>query len=136
MENTTIQRINICQPKPAGPLSRANSEKEEQNMQRGRPAYSCGMERVRRIQACLNLAAQYQDGCRMDPVRAGIANAICRKLTQTELQCLRLYYNDGIQQGKIAAMLGRAQSTISRTLLRAEQKLEWALALPDLLNHT
>lgn len=102
-------------------------------MQRGKPAYPCGRARVQRIQACLNLAAQYQDGCRMDPVMGGIANAICQKLTANELQCLQLYYNDGIQQGKIAAMSGRTQSTISRTLLRAERKLEWALALPELL---
>ena len=133
MERKTIPWTDICPGQTSGPMSTAYNEKEEQRMQRGKPAYPCGRERVQRIQACLNLAAQYQDGCRMDPVRAGIASAICRKLTRKELQCLQLYYNDGIQQGKIAAMLGRAQSTISRTLLRAEQKLEWALALPDLL---
>lgn len=95
--------------------------------------YQCGLEQVRRIQSCLNLVAQYEGGCRMSPSTAGIACAISRNLTQAEKECLRLYYNDGLQQKQIAAMLKRSQSTVSRTLCRGEQKMAWALNLPQLL---
>lgn len=102
-------------------------------MRQQNAVYQCGLERVRQIQTCLNLAAQFESGCRMDPASSGIGCAINRRLTPTELRCLRMYYNDGLQQKQIASMLHRSQSTISRTLCRGEAKMAWALELPQLL---
>lgn len=94
--------------------------------------YQCGLERVSRIRACLDLMLRYEEGSRMQPSALMVACVISRDLTEIEKQCMRLYYNDSRQQKQIASMLNRSQSSVSRALRRGEEKLAWALELPQL----
>ena len=50
-------------------------------------------------------------------------------LSLTEKTALILYYSEGINTVKIAALLSRDKSTVSRNLSRARKKLEHYLAL-------
>lgn len=93
------------------------------------PSYPGGLARANQVRTCLNLIAQYREGCQMTVQARAVAATMSRMVSQQELEDLCRYYNDGLTQNQIATLTGRAQSSVSRTLRRGERNLDWALAL-------
>lgn len=63
----------------------------------------------------------------MDRLRRNLSRAIQTELTERQRTMLLMRYSQNYSQTEIAAELGVNPSTVSRTLLRAEKRLQRAL---------
>lgn len=89
----------------------------------GRPLYRRGEKYAREMAGyILDVLDEGRDFL-LSPTRRAIVQAIRKKLTEREKECIALYYERQLNLNQIGAQLGICQSTASRNVERGEAKI-------------
>ncbi|MCD7837953.1 MAG: hypothetical protein LUG65_03480 [Clostridiales bacterium] len=91
-------------------------------MRKNQPFYRLGQVQRRQITICLSLIDQYHAGCLSNGRQRALAQMLEQELTGRQLDYLRHYYVSALTHRQIARQVGRSPSTVSRGILRAEEK--------------
>lgn len=86
------------------------------------PVYRLGQTQRRQIAACLSLIDQIHAGCLASGRQRALAQMLEEELTGRQLDYLRYYYVAALTHEQIARLMGRSPSTVSRGVMRGEEK--------------
>lgn len=85
-------------------------------------------ERLERILGQSDGQQEVTNRRELKTAKAVLRRALTRELTARQLECVQLYYYEGLTEEEVGARLGIGKSTVCRHLQRARKRLQWALS--------
>lgn len=73
------------------------------------------------------LSEENTNAATLNTLKRNLTMALRQEVTQRQLECIRLYYAEGLNMGQIGRRLGVDRSTVSRNLKRGESNLRRCL---------
>lgn len=85
-----------------------------------------------------SLSEENTNAATLNTLKRNLTMALRQEVTPRQLECIRLYYAEGLNMGQIGRRLGVDKSTVSRNLKRGEANLRRCLRFgaAELLDRT